>query len=92
MTVNTTTDYLIIMKKATPAATTINYTCPAGTGFTFEIKDGLGDDATHNITLAPGSGTIDGASSVAITASVAATPPYQSMTVTCDASGNSWII
>ena len=89
VTVSFSTDYMIVMKKGTPAATTINYTCP-GAGAVFVVKDGLGDDATHNITLAPGSGTVDGASSVAMLGSTAATPPYQSMAVTCDASGNSW--
>ncbi|MDP2688963.1 MAG: hypothetical protein Q8P48_02510, partial [Deltaproteobacteria bacterium] len=38
------------------------------TGHEVVIKDEAGDAGTYNITIVPGSGTIDGAASVAISA------------------------
>jgi hypothetical protein len=87
--VSATTDYLIVIAKVTPAVTTVNYTCTSG--FTFLIKDGAGNDATNPITLAPSSGTIDGAASFVMNASTAGVPPYEARAVTCDSNGNSWV-
>jgi hypothetical protein len=84
-----TTDYLVVIDKATPAPTTVNYTCAPG--FTFLVKDGAGNDASNAITLTPSSGTIDGAATFVMTASTPGAPPYDARAVTCDAGGNSWV-
>lgn len=89
ITVSAATDNLIIVDKGTPAATPVDYTCSPG--FTFTIKDGAGNDAADHITLTPSAGTIDGAATFVMSASVSGTPPYESRTVSCDVSGNSWL-
>jgi hypothetical protein len=89
ITVSTTTDYMIIVNKGTPAATPVDYTCSPG--FTFIVKDGAGNDATDHITLTPSSGTIDGAATFIMDGSTSGTPPYEARAVTCDVSGNSWV-
>jgi hypothetical protein len=88
-TVSAATDYLIVIDKTTPAPTTVNYSCTPG--FTLLVKDGAGNDAANAITLAPSSGTIDGAASFVMNASTAGVPPYEARAVTCDANGNSWV-
>ena len=88
VTVSATTDYMIVVKKTTPAATVVNYTCAPG--FTFLVKDGAGNDAADNITLTPSAGTLDGAATFVMSASVSGTPPYETRAVTCDSAGNSW--
>lgn len=57
------TDGIIGIAKTVPAATTVNV--PDGlTPFkVFTIKDAGGDAGTHNITIVPASGTIDGRAS-----------------------------
>jgi hypothetical protein len=89
VSVSPTTDYLIVIDKTAPAATTVNYTCAPG--FTFLVKDGAGNDAANAITLAPSAGTVDGAATFVMSASVAGAPPYDTRAVTCDAAGNSWV-
>lgn len=89
VTISAATDYLIVIAKAAPAATTVNYTCTPG--FTFLVKDGAGNDAANPITLTPSSGTIDGAASYVMNASTASAPPYEARAVTCDGNGNSWV-
>jgi hypothetical protein len=89
VTVSATTDYMIVVKKTTPAATVVNYTCAPG--FTFLVKDGAGNDAADNITLTPSAGTLDGAATFVMNASVSGTPPYETRSVTCDSAGNSWL-
>jgi hypothetical protein len=89
VTISAATDYLVIINKTTPAATTVNFTC--STGLTFEIKDGAGVDQADPITLTPSSGTIDGAASFVMNASNPGTPPYEIHGVTCDSSGNAWV-
>jgi hypothetical protein len=54
-------DYIVIVKKATGAATTANLPSSPNQGDTYMIKDGKGDAHTNNITVTPASGTIDGA-------------------------------
>ena len=49
VTVSPTGDYLIVINKAAPAATTVTYACVAG--FTFLVKDGAGNDSANPITL-----------------------------------------
>jgi hypothetical protein len=56
-----TSDYVIIVRKTTGAATTVDLPVSPTVGQTFVIKDGKGDAHTNNITLIPASGTIDGA-------------------------------
>jgi trimeric autotransporter adhesin len=58
----TTADYVVIVKKTTGAATTVDLPGSPTTGDNYVIKDGKGDAHTNNITLVPASGTIDGAS------------------------------
>jgi hypothetical protein len=89
VTVSPASDYLIVINKAMPAATTITYTCAAG--FTFLVKDGAGNDAAYPITLQPTSGSIDGAASFIMNGSTSGAPPFEARAVTCDASGNSWV-
>jgi hypothetical protein len=89
VTVSPITDYLIVIDKTTPAPTAVTYGCTPG--LTLLVKDGAGNDATNAITLAPSSGTIDGAASFVMNASTAGAPPYEARAVTCDANGNSWV-
>ncbi len=89
VTVSSTTDYMIVVAKATPAATTVNYTCTPG--FSFLVKDGAGNDMANPITLIPSSGTIDGAATFVMNSSTAGGPPYEARAVTCDGSSNSWV-
>ncbi len=89
VTISPTSDYLIIINKTVPAATTVSYTCVAG--FTFLVKDGTGTDAANPITLQPASGTIDGTASFVMNGSAPGMPPYEARAVTCDANGNSWV-
>jgi hypothetical protein len=55
-------DYYVIVRKTVGSATTINIPAAGNAGLEYTIKDGKGDAATHNITITPASGTIDGAS------------------------------
>jgi hypothetical protein len=89
VTVSTTTDYMIVIAKTAPAATTLNYTCAPG--FTFLVKDGSGNDSANPITLVPSSGTIDGATTFVMNISTAGAPPYEARAVSCDANNNSWV-
>ena len=89
VTVSSATDYMVVIAKATPAATAINYTCTPG--FTFLVKDGAGNDMTNPITLTPSSGTIDGATTFVMNASSVGAPPYEARAVSCDANSNSWV-
>jgi hypothetical protein len=57
-----TTDFVVVVRKTTGAATIVDLPVSPTTGQTFIIKDGKGDANTNNITLVPASGTIDGAS------------------------------
>lgn len=59
------TDVVVVVNKTVGAATTVNL--PAGVlGTYFIIKDGKGDGSTHNITMMPAAGTIDGAATLVI--------------------------
>jgi hypothetical protein len=89
VSVSTATDYLIVINKAVPGPTTVNYTCAPG--FTLLVKDGAGNDAANAITLQPSSGTIDGALSFVMNGSTPGAPPYEARAVTCDGNGNSWV-
>lgn len=89
VTVSQLTDYLIVIAKTNPAATTVSYSCVPG--FTFLIKDGVGNDASDPITLTPASGTIEGAATFVMNASSAGALPYETRAVTCDGNGNSWV-
>ena len=64
----TATDDVVIVKKGTGAATTVNLPASPATGRRYTIKDGKGDAATNNITITPAAGTIDGASTLVISA------------------------
>jgi hypothetical protein len=89
VTVSSATDYMIVIAKTTPGATSVNYSCTPG--FTFLVKDGVGNDMTNPITLAPSSGAIDGAATFVMNASSPGTPPFEARAVTCDANSNSWV-
>lgn len=56
-----TTDNVIIVNKASGAATVVNLFATPTTGTQLVIKDGKGDAAANNITITPAAGTIDGA-------------------------------
>ncbi len=53
-------DYVVVVNKASGAATTVNLPASPATGRLFYIKDGKGDAGTNNITITPASGNIDG--------------------------------
>lgn len=55
----TNTDYTVVVNKPIGAATVVNLP-PNTFGEAFIVKDGKGDGATHNLTLTPATGTIDG--------------------------------
>lgn len=59
-----TTDFVVIVNKATGAPTTVNLPSSPTTGTVFVVKDGKGDAATNNITVTPAAGNIDGASTL----------------------------
>lgn len=60
VTISATTDHVMVLNKASGAATVVNL--PVGaTNQEFVIKDGKGDAAANNITVTPAAGTIDGA-------------------------------
>lgn len=60
------TDGLVVINKATGAATTVTLEAGPVPGTVHRIKDGKGDAATNPITILPASGTIDGAASTVI--------------------------
>ncbi len=59
-------DSLIVVRKGTGSATAITLPSSPATGQEVIVKDGKGDAATNAITIAPASGTIDGAASLTI--------------------------
>ena len=61
-----TTDYVIVVNKNTPAATTVNLMSSPTTGTMLRIKDGAGNASEYPITVTPNSGNIDGAASFII--------------------------
>lgn len=54
-------DYIVVVNKASGAATAANLPASPVAGDVYIIKDGKGDAATNNITVTPAAGTIDGA-------------------------------
>lgn len=56
-----TSDFVIVVNKASGAATTVNLPASPAAGDVYRLKDGKGDAATNNITLTPAAGNIDGA-------------------------------
>lgn len=67
ITVNASTDYVIVVNKTTGAATTVNLPSSPATGLSFIIKDGKGDANTNNITLTPAAGNIDNSTTYVMT-------------------------
>jgi hypothetical protein len=57
---------IIVVKKASGSATTINLIASPTTGTIYWIKDGKGDAQTNNITIVPNSGNIDGSANYVI--------------------------
>ena len=73
------TDYIIVIAKGTPAATTVSMpACNANAGLVLIIKDGNGSAGANNNTLTPSAGTIDGA------ATYVQNKNYQATTVVYD--------
>jgi len=62
----TNSDYIIVINKTTPAATTVNLPSSPATWQTHIIKDGAGNANSYNITIAPAAGNIDGATTYII--------------------------
>lgn len=60
------TDFIVIVNKASGAATTVNLPSSPDTGRCLRIKDGKGDAGTNSITITPAAGNIDGASTFII--------------------------
>lgn len=60
------TDGIIVVNKATGAATPITLEASPATGAVHIVKDGKGDAQTNNITITPASGTIDGSPNIII--------------------------
>ena len=77
------------IKWTSPATAAKTETIPACTsalkGTTYVIKDGAGTAASYNITIAPASGTIEGAASYALTVN------RQAVMLQCDGSSD-WTI
>jgi len=63
-----TSDYTVAINKTVGAATVVNLPATPTTGTFFIIKDSKGDAATHNITITPAAGNIDGAGTLVISA------------------------
>ena len=70
--INATTDQIIVVKKGTGSATTLNLPGSPVSGMVYYIKDGKGDAATNNITVLPAAGTIEGSSELINNANYAA--------------------
>lgn len=64
--VTMTTEGVLILNKASGAATAVTLPAITEPGYGVIIKDGKGDAATNPITISPATGTIDGAASVTI--------------------------
>jgi streptogramin lyase len=60
------TDYIVIVNKASGSATALTLPSSPATGRTVWIKDGKGDAGSNRITISPAAGTIDGASTYVI--------------------------
>lgn len=73
---------LVIVKKASGQATTVTLPPSPLTGQRVTVKDGKGDCATNNITVAPSAGTIDGAATYVLST------PYGA--VAFDYNGTEW--
>jgi hypothetical protein len=78
------TDCIVIINKATGAATGVTLPSSPATGRTVTIKDGKGDAATNNITITPAAGTIDGAATLVLD------QPYEAYSVVYN--GSQWNI
>lgn len=81
VTASATTDYFFCLD---PTSNTITVNLPASptTGLTFLVKDCTGQSGTHNITITPASGNIDGSSTFVISSQ------YQSVALTY--TGSQW--
>lgn len=77
-------DGLIVLNKATGAATTVTLETSPVAGAVHRIKDGKGDAATNNITIVPAAGTIDGAANYVLAVNRGG--------VTVEYSGTEWVI
>ena len=66
-----TTDAVVVVRKAAGAATSVMLESGPAAGRVVVVKDGRGDAGTNPITIAPPSGTIDGAASYALSAGYA---------------------
>jgi hypothetical protein len=68
------TDQIVVINKTTGAATAVTLPATPSIGRCCVVKDGKGDAATNNITVAAASGTIDGLSTLTMD------QPYESYT------------
>jgi hypothetical protein len=64
-------DYIILINKTTGSATSVTLPTPSFAGQVLIVKDAKGDAATNHITITPASGTIDGATSLVLSANYA---------------------
>lgn len=65
-------DGVVIVKLNVPGPSTVNLPAVPQIGRLYTIKDGTGDASINNITIVPGTGTIDGDPSISIAADYAA--------------------
>jgi len=83
VTVSATTDYFLCLDP-TSNVITVNLPASPATGLTYLIKDCTGQAATHNITVTPNAGNVDGAGTFVMSTA------YQSIAVTY--TGSQWSI
>lgn len=80
-------DYLVIIAKTIPEATTVTLPASGGKNGAVIIADGSGDASSHNITITPHAGdTIIGQSSITIASD------YGTLCLRPKGAGNGWII
>lgn len=78
----TTSDYIVVVNKASGASTVVNLPGSPTKGDNYIIKDGKGDANTNNLTVTPASGNIDGTGTYVMNTN------YQSATVVYN--GTQW--
>ncbi len=66
------TDYMLVVNKTIPSATTIYLPASPGANFVCVVKDGGGNSSTYNITISGNGNNIDGSSSIGLTSNYGA--------------------
>lgn len=82
----TTADYIVAVNKTVAANTAVSLPASPSQGDTYVLKDDRGDANTHNITITPASGNIDGSSTYVISTS------YGAVWLTYEAVTPQWMV